>query len=65
MAELILKIFKKMFSLTETFQAKKTHKCSTLQSQCLHYYHISNLSFSLGHKNTILRLRLSKKRIWK
>lgn len=32
MAELILKIFKKMSSLTETFQAKKTHKCSILQS---------------------------------
>lgn len=49
MAELILRIFKKKFSLTETFQAKKTHKCSTLQSQCLHYYHISNMSLSLGH----------------
>jgi len=32
MAKLILKIFKKMSSLTETFQAKKTHKCSTLQT---------------------------------
>lgn len=31
MAELILKVFKKMSSLTETFQVKKTH--STLQSQ--------------------------------